>query len=766
MKKENTTYGQFTSPRKRSKPITHDWEQDYQELQEKRKIKALRKEQKKADKLNKKAKKLENQETEKPQKQKKEKPLKVKYPISGKLIGMISAIVIISMGTITFLVSYFVSTDTRINAEENNLTMNIRTASDCENRISTVQTLLGMFLDLIQTEKNDENATAQITSTFFERNTDIAAVLLPDTDRSFINASYLSSYQIPAELFSAYLSSSLELVDKAYDGILSLGNASPFFNAPMLAIAFPISSQDADNAAVVFYSSQALYETLATGTINLSYLVDNEGEVLVHSDLNVMLEAQNYKENPMVLTMIQSSQNNEQVYYTDAEGNEYIGAYKKIAGGSCGVITVVRTSVVLEAVNATTRRNIYLTIAILSIAILIIRIFARSISIPLKNLTAVTNEINAGNFNTDLFDNLREGKKDEIGILTESTKNEREILNTVSSLTNRGVTDAVIKKAIDFDPHLKDITIFFSDIRGFTKISDEFNKRYGEKSAEQIIGFLNDYMSRMVECITISGGTVDKFEGDAIMACWGTLRHDNLDFELLPNDDPKKKELWIEHRKHVREDALNALKGTLAMRYALMKYNRDAALFTKEHEKDEFVQYKPHIKNGAGLNTGRATVGFMGCQSKMEFTAIGDAVNLASRTESSNKPCGTDILITEDTYKILRREYIRCPENNFTLSQANLKNEIVVEKIPVSFEVKGKGEQHFYGVVNMPNFDIEEFFRQADPEFKADESCIQAVGPYGPASLADVRTMLGIPVPDFAGVNLDQEENKIQVKTK
>ncbi|HAC32222.1 MAG TPA: adenylate/guanylate cyclase domain-containing protein, partial [Treponema sp.] len=396
-------------------------------------------------------------------------------------------------------------------------------------------------------------------------------------------------------------------------------------------------------------------------------------------------------------------------------------------------------------------------------AIMIIYLFSKTLSVPLRQLTAIVNEINNGNFNTELFSLLKEDGKDEIGVLAKSTKNERQILNTFTTLTNRGVTEAIIKKQIDFKPHLKDITIFFSDIRGFTAISDGFKKRFGGQSAGEIINFLNDYMSRMVMCIQLTGGTVDKFEGDAIMACWGVLRNDSMDWEELPYSSPVRAQKQFIHDQYVCRDALSAITSCIAMRYALMKYNKDAEAFTAAHAHNPKAQYKPHIKIGAGLNSGRATVGFLGSKHKMEFTSIGDAVNFASRAESSNKPCGTDILITEDTYNLLAPKYIKCAKNNYRIAPENRKNEVIVEQIPVEFDVKGKGKQHFYGVVNMPNFDIQAFFSRGDPKFQIDMDCARAAGRNGPKSLTEVRKLLGIDEPDFMKVDLNAEENKIQV---
>ena len=686
---------------------------------------------------------------------------RVVYPIGVKLILIISAIVSISMALVIFLASYYVSKDTRISAEENNLTINSRSASDVESRFSAYSSAVGMLYDSFTSDDEEEEMQYK-AERFFERNDDVVAISFIEDGYSFCNKSYFVSREINFDLVDAYLAQENEAVDSVKNGETVVMNATPFFGNQLLAIFTQIRSDNDNDIVMIIVSADALSDTFSTGSTNLSFLVNADGTILLHPDLEIMQNASDFSSHPLVEKLFLEKTDNEQVTYRDSENIEYIGAYKKLNIGGCAVVTEVQVQIVLEAVNATTRRNIYLTIAVLSIAIMIVWFFSKSLSIPLKDLTAITDEINAGNFETALLSQIKNKRKDEIGVLIESTKAEQDILNTFTRLTNKGVTRAIVTKKIDFQPHLKDITIFFSDIRGFTAISDGFNKRFGEKSAAEIIGFLNDYMGRMVNCITITGGTVDKFEGDAIMACWGVLRDDSLDFEKLPDTDPRKAKFKAVHEKHIKYDALSAIKATTAMRYALMEYNKKAELFTKKHEGEPLAKYKPHIRIGSGLNSGRATVGFMGSYDKMEFTSIGDAVNLASRTESSNKPCGTDMLITEDTYNLLKMDYIRCKENNFTIKPENLKNEVIVEVIPVTFEVKGKGKQHFYGVVNMPQFNIEEFFRKTNPKFKVDPDCAKAIGPKGPKTLAEVRTILGIPTPDFGGVNLDAEESKIK----
>lgn len=150
----------------------------------------------------------------------------------------------------------------------------------------------------------------------------------------------------------------------------------------------------------------------------------------------------------------------------------------------------------------------------------------------------------------------------------------------------------------------REITVLFSDIRGFTTLSEK-------RSPEEIVSLLNRYFSLQVEVIFRHGGTLDKFIGDAIMAFWGA-----------PQDDPQ-------HAEH-------AVAAALEMEQCLLRFK--AAL--GEDGKDFDV--------GIGIHSGKAVVGFIGSDARMDYTAIGDTVNLSSRIEGLTKGVAR-ILVSGDT---------------------------------------------------------------------------------------------------------------------
>jgi adenylate cyclase len=166
-----------------------------------------------------------------------------------------------------------------------------------------------------------------------------------------------------------------------------------------------------------------------------------------------------------------------------------------------------------------------------------------------------------------------------------------------------------------FEAKEEEITIFFSDIRGFTSISEKLN------NPKKLIEFLNLYMTPMTQIITDSKGTVDKFIGDAIMAYWNA---------------PLKVENHADVAVQCAIDQINELK--------------------KVNEKLAKLGF-PSIDIGIGINTGLAVVGEMGSKGRSDYTIIGDSVNLGSRTEGLCKTYKAQILITEFTKEKLKKRY-------------------------------------------------------------------------------------------------------------
>jgi len=175
----------------------------------------------------------------------------------------------------------------------------------------------------------------------------------------------------------------------------------------------------------------------------------------------------------------------------------------------------------------------------------------------------------------------------------------------------------------------KEITVFFSDVRGFTNISEAM------PSAKVLIEFLNEYMDPMTDIIIKEHGTVDKFIGDAIMAYWNA-----------PGD--------------VEDHADRALKATLLQLHATKTLNTKlrSDLRFKDVVKMSDEKNIPIIDIGIGLNTGMATVGEMGSSQRSDYTVIGDPINLGARLESLCKYYGSKCNISEFTKSHLKGDYI------------------------------------------------------------------------------------------------------------
>lgn len=160
-----------------------------------------------------------------------------------------------------------------------------------------------------------------------------------------------------------------------------------------------------------------------------------------------------------------------------------------------------------------------------------------------------------------------------------------------------------------------ELTVLFSDIRGFTTISEGLEPN-------ELATLMNQYLGAMTLVVRKHRGTLDKYIGDAIMAFWGA-----------PVDDP--------------EHAKNAVLTGLEMHVALRELNKDLV-----------ARGWPELKIGVGVNTGPMTVGDMGSPVRQSYTVMGDAVNLGSRLEGITKQYGVGFIVGESTRELLKKEFV------------------------------------------------------------------------------------------------------------
>ena len=197
-------------------------------------------------------------------------------------------------------------------------------------------------------------------------------------------------------------------------------------------------------------------------------------------------------------------------------------------------------------------------------------------------------------------------------------KRKEEIKTKFASKVSKNVMEELIKD-VDNDKlkvQNKEITIFFSDIREFTKIAEELN------SPEILVSYLNSYLTPMSNIINKYDGTIDKYIGDCIMAYW------NAPFDTVNHADK-------------------------ALRSALEQLS-ELKILNKNFEKLK----QPRINIGIGITTGIATVGEIGSMGRSDYTIIGDNVNIGSRIESLCKFYGTNLIISQDTKDKLIDKYI------------------------------------------------------------------------------------------------------------
>ncbi len=397
-----------------------------------------------------------------------------------------------------------------------------------------------------------------------------------------------------------------------FSGGIEIQNSSLPQGAPMLTIGVPFV-KDAQgritHIAVADIRLEGIQKPFSKVTERSFFMVGQDGTVIAHPDEKLVFEGRKLADLDVVKRALTSKLAKGETRYVDPQSKvAYIASYAQTHFGPA-VIAQASEDIILEPARYVRREAFFITGLVLSAAIFVVFLFSITLTSPIERLVDVTRAVAGGNF--EVRSNIK--SHDEVGELASSfdtmvdgLRERDKMKNVLNKFHGSSVTEDLLKGDLSLGGKNKSVTVFFSDIRDFTKFSEGH-------SPEEVVEMLNEYFEIMVGIVTKNHGVVDKFVGDAMMAIWGA-----------PNS--------------TGQDEVSALRACLEMREALAKLNEV-----------RIARGQTPVKIGMGLNSGPAIAGTIGSSERMEYTVIGDTVNTASRIESSTKAFGTDLLISGET---------------------------------------------------------------------------------------------------------------------
>ena len=300
-------------------------------------------------------------------------------------------------------------------------------------------------------------------------------------------------------------------------------------------------------------------------------------------------------------------------------------------------------------------KYVMLTIALIALVIAagLGYIFAYSVSSPIYLLRKATRAIAEEDFSQHLDIRTRDEFRElgeSFNQMSASLAEKEKIRLALDKSVSREVADHLLQQGVHLGGETREATILFADIRDFTSLSEQL-------SENELLEMLNEYFTRINVCIQQYHGTIDKFIGDAVMGIFG-----------VPVDDA--------------QHACHAVQAAHAMCKAVALFNEEVS-----------SKYGCEINIGIGINTGQVVSGLMGSEDRLNYTVLGDQVNIASRVEGLSKLYGAGIVVTGETRAAV-------------ISQSEQKSNVVYRRLD-TVQMKGKtvGIDIFEPMQNMEGLD-------------------------------------------------------------
>jgi adenylate cyclase len=554
-----------------------------------------------------------------------------KWTIRLKLFGINFFIFLFSLGTMIVLATYFFKRDARIRAEETSMYIadSVGTSTKIEFQSILDKINLVLATTVMQKTRPELRDKLDYQELFFQNDSDF--LLIGEYTRQ--GEKLISELTLPnqialkdAEISEYDVERAIQMhsrsILESFTGKELVHNVSLGTKIPTFVLSF-LRDRNSDSKIVIAVLKAKKVKLETKSGITETYLVNDKGDVILHSNEKVVLGEKNLFSVPIVNSFIKSKFENGQISYEDPEQKEkYIGSFRKVGFAGLGVITTIPEAIAFAEVFNIQKRNLLIMLITMALSFLVIYNFANTLSIPILRLVSASREIEAGKFRVD----IQPTTTDEVGLLTTSFiqmgkgLEERE---KIKSILGNMIDPVVVNEAMKDLKALKrgsekQVTAFFSDVAGFSAISEKL-------SSSELASLLNEYLSAMTIILKKHEGVLDKYIGDAIVGIFNA-----------PVD--------------VKDHTLAAARASVEMIHKLQE------LRSEWQRNQSYIEEAQNMRIRIGLNVGLAKVGFMGTDALASYTMMGDTVNLAARLEAAAKDYGVDILISESAWASIKEE--------------------------------------------------------------------------------------------------------------
>ncbi|MCL1836927.1 MAG: HAMP domain-containing protein [Treponema sp.] len=532
--------------------------------------------------------------------------MKVLFPFRVKLGLIVTLILIGSIWITTTLVSVMVRAEFARSAEAANFDINSRAASGITDRLYGIRSGALMLLDMDEAQETGDQQARHARNIFFERNPAIAAIIVPGA-HEIINRQFLGSNEISLDALNAWIADEAGSVERASKGDPVLKNISPVFGINLLAFFYPWHNTGFENAAIIVFSPENISEITGTGA-NSTFLVNGDGDILIHPDFSLVLGGDNISGYPIVESLWKSPGETVRLSYSIG-GTRFVGAGQRIPFADAAIFSSLEYSLITEQITAVTRRNLLLSITVMFLTVLVTWFYGRSVTSPVQKLIAATGKIEAGDFKID----LKPESRDELGVLTERFMNMSRELDqwaAANSLVGRynsqEFLDRTLAGEVEQRGEYLEAAILSVDYVSFPEILEIYD-------AAESLEYLNRFISMMTDSVVENGGVVDRILGSQLIAHWGIVSPGNIG-----------------------GDVMNSLRAALTLRAAVWDSNTDMATKGK----------KNIFRMSCGIDTGKVLAGSIGTESFHKYSVTGKIVAEAIAAGDASVPSGTDIVIT------------------------------------------------------------------------------------------------------------------------